>query len=126
MANEKGAVSRLVMWDRLGRPCFETNLENVARVRRLIDEDPRCTYERIDTSLDVGSATERTILNEPSPEESCVLHRQIEFQKAERVKICRETLYVEQWLVLHHFQKSNNNTTYIPFYDVLTRKESRV
>lgn len=116
---------------RPGRPCSSVTPENIAKVQRLIEEDPRCTYQMIEETLGIGSATVHTILHEHLHLKKVVMrwvpHQLTDFQKAERVRICRETLKMLNDGGHRIISKIiTGDETYISFYDVPTRQESRV
>lgn len=116
---------------REAKPKTAVTSDNIARVQRMITEDPHCTYSAIQTTLGIGSAAVSKILHEELRMRKIVCrwvpHQLTEFQKSERVRISKETLNLLENGGHRIISKIvTGDETYIPFYDTLTRQESRV
>ncbi len=48
---------------RSGRPVVKTTLENIERVRSIIEEDPHCTYDDIEGETLLSRGTIHTIIH---------------------------------------------------------------
>ena len=81
---------------RIGRPVTKTNLENIELVRKIIEEDPHCTYEDIEAETPLSYCTISRIiddhLNKRKITSRWVPHTLTPEQKELRVKICKENL----------------------------------
>lgn len=114
-----------------GRPPTAVTDKNVAAVKKLIEEDNKTTYAVIEHQLKIGSSAVRTIIHDHLHLKKVltrfVPHHLSDFQKAERVRICHETLNFLNNGGHQIFSKIvTGDETYIPFFDVPTRQESRV
>ena len=113
------------------RPCSAVTPENVCRVRKMITDDNRCTYQMIEAALGIGSPAVYEILHEELKVRKIVSrwipHQLTEEQKAERVRISKQTLKLLKDGEHRIISKIvTGDKTYIPFYDVPTCQESRV
>jgi hypothetical protein len=97
----------------------------------MLEDDPRCTYQVIEATFGVGSTTVNSNLHEHLHKKKIVSrlvpHTLDDFQKAERVRIARQTLEMFNnggYRILSKIVTGDE--THIPFFDVPTRQESRV
>lgn len=114
-----------------GRPPTAVTDKNIAAVKKIIEEDNKATYAVIEHQLKIGSSAVKTIIHDHLHLKKVVsrfVPRHLsDFQKAERVRICHETLNLLNNGGHQIFSKIvTGDETYIPFFDVPTRQESRV
>jgi histone-lysine N-methyltransferase SETMAR len=81
---------------RLGRPVTETTSENIEQVRLLIDDDPYMTIEEMQEQTDLSYGTIHRIITDHLKLKK-ITARYIpkdltDFQRAERVRVCKENL----------------------------------
>ncbi|GLH05037.1 Mariner Mos1 transposase [Gryllus bimaculatus] len=115
--------------ERAGRPRTSATEENIAAVRKMLDEDRRVTYEQIEDTLDLNAQAIRSILHDHlQAKKLCCLwvpHTPTEEQMTRRVTWCREMLkrfskgqsrYVnsivtddETWLYYHDVPNKTQN-----------------
>lgn len=115
---------------RPGRPVVVTDDFNIERVRKMIDDDPRVTYQEIYDSLKISSASIHTILHHHLGVRKVlcrwVPHWLTDDQKAERVRICRENLKMLNDGGHRIISKIlTGDETYVHYYDAPTRQESK-
>jgi len=81
---------------RSGRPITETTFENIERIRLLIDDDPYLTIEELEYETGLSHGTIHRIiadqLNMRKITARYVPKDLTDFQRAERVRICKENL----------------------------------
>ena len=81
---------------RSGRPITETTIDNIDRVRVLIEEDPWCTYDEIEAQTSLSRGTIHTIIHDHLKKKKVtsrwVPHELSEKNLQDRVGICRENL----------------------------------
>nr|XP_015914885.2 histone-lysine N-methyltransferase SETMAR-like [Parasteatoda tepidariorum] len=105
-----------------GRPVIP---DNVSAIRKMLKDDNRCTYQIIQKELNIRSAAIRKIKHEELHMKKVVCRWVL--QKEEHVRISKETLKL-----LNDGNHSiiseivTGDETYIPFFDVSTRQESKV
>ncbi|MEE2373769.1 transposase [Klebsiella pneumoniae] len=114
-----------------GPPFTAVNPENIAAVKKMVEEDNRITYAMIESKLKIGSSQVRSILHEHLHLKKVVSrfvpHHLTDFQKAERVRICQQTLDILNAGGHQIISKIvTGDETYIPFFDIPTRQESRI
>lgn len=101
---------------REGRPSTATTEDNISVVRRMIETDPRVTYQQIRTSLGIGMSQVHKILHEHlAVRKLCarwIPHYLTEAQKLRRVDWCRE--------MIKKFNGGDSNAV----FDILTGDES--
>ncbi|PRD30964.1 UNVERIFIED_CONTAM: hypothetical protein NCL1_24807 [Trichonephila clavipes] len=93
--------------------------------------DNRCTYQILQKDFNIVSAVIHKIIHEELHTKKVVCHwvphNQTEQQKVERVRISKETLQLLNDNGHHIISKIvTSDETYIPFFDVPTRQESKV
>ncbi|CAF4715888.1 unnamed protein product [Rotaria sp. Silwood2] len=81
---------------RPGRPVTETTTENIEQIRRLIDDDPYSTIEELQEQTGLSYSTTQRIISDHLQLRK-ITARYIpkhltDFQRAERVRICKENL----------------------------------
>jgi len=81
---------------RPGRPVTETTFENIEQVRLLIDDDPHITIEEVQEQTGISHGTVQRIITDHLSLKK-ITARYIpkdltDFQRAERVRICKENL----------------------------------
>ena len=116
---------------RSGRPASAVTDDNIAAVRRMIDEDRRVTCAEIREALGIGSAAVTTILHDKlGASKRCarwVPHNLTEDQKAERVRWCE--------FMLERFKSGTSkrcweiitgDETWVYQYDPETKQQSAV
>ena len=81
---------------RPGRPITETTSENIEQVRLLIDDDPHITIEEVQEQTDLSHGTVQRIisdhLNLRKATTRYIPKDLTDFQRAERVRICKQNL----------------------------------
>lgn len=114
-----------------GRPPSAVIPDNVSAIRKMLMDDNRCTYQMIQKELNIGSAAIHKIIHEELHMKKVVSrwvpHNLTEHQKQERVRISKETLKLLNDGGHRIISKIvTGDETYIPFFDVPTRQESKV
>lgn len=81
---------------RSGRPVTEKTQDNIQLIRTLIEEDPHSTYADLEAETSLSRGTIFTIIHEDlqmrKVSSRWVPHQLTQYQKQERVRICRENL----------------------------------
>ncbi|XP_042906074.1 histone-lysine N-methyltransferase SETMAR-like [Parasteatoda tepidariorum] len=105
--------------------------DNVSAMRKILKDDIRCTCQIMQKELNFGSAAIHKIIHEELHMKKVVCrwvpHNLTEHQKEERVRISKETLKLLNDGGHRIISKIvTGDETYIPFFDVPTRQESKV
>ncbi|XP_054152869.1 histone-lysine N-methyltransferase SETMAR-like [Oppia nitens] len=114
-----------------GRPREVTTDENVARIRELLQVDPRMTLIQMAYTLNISTERVHHILhNYLNARHVCVKwvpHVLSADQMATRVKICRENLKIFSDGGDHFiYRLVTGDETYVYFYDNLNSKEAKL
>ncbi|XP_015920439.1 histone-lysine N-methyltransferase SETMAR-like [Parasteatoda tepidariorum] len=114
-----------------GRPPSAVIPDNVSAIRKMLKDDNRCTYQIIQKKLNIGSAAIHKNIHEELHKKKVVCrwvpHNLTEHQKEERVRITKGTLKLindDGHRVISRIVTGEE--TYIPFFDIPTRQESKV
>jgi histone-lysine N-methyltransferase SETMAR len=117
--------------ERVGRPVTATGDENIDAVKKLVEEDPHITYEKIEETLGIASGSVQTILHEHLKlRKVCarwVPHYLTEEEKQARVVFCKD--------MKKTFEKGKSNLiskiltgdeTWVYCYDPKRKEQSKV
>ncbi|XP_015924023.3 histone-lysine N-methyltransferase SETMAR-like [Parasteatoda tepidariorum] len=117
--------------EQTGRPRSAVIPDNVSAIRKILKDDNHCTDQIMQKEFNIGSTAIHKIIHDELHMKKVVCrwvpHNRLEHQKEERVRISKETLKLLNDGGHRIISKIiTGDETYIPFFDVPTRQESKV